>query len=98
MPSISGRPGIGRLCASSRAGSVLELVAVVDDGQGVGKDIDFSKLARDGHFGLLGISERVAALGGRIHMDQELVQGFQLVIEIPHPRSNGNHILRQSTP
>jgi len=73
-------------------------ITIRDDGQGIGKEVDFSRLARDGHFGLLGISERVAALGGRIHIDQDLAQGFQLVIEIPHPRSNESHMKEQTVP
>ena len=61
-------------------------INICDNGQGVDEDLDFSKLADEGHYGLLGISERVATFGGRMHIDQDLDQGFQLVIEITHPR------------
>ncbi len=61
-------------------------INIHDNGQGINEDLDFSKLSDEGHYGLIGISERVDTLGGRMHIDQDLDQGYQLVIEIPHPR------------
>lgn len=61
-------------------------ISIQDDGQGVEKELDLATLAADGHYGLLGISERVANLSGRIHLDRTQEKGFHLVVEIPHPR------------
>ena len=63
-------------------------ISIGDNGRGIKKELDFSKLSHQGHYGLLGISERVAALSGRMILDQDLEKGFQIVIEIPHPRVN----------
>lgn len=63
-------------------------ISICDNGRGIKKEMDFSKLPHQGHYGLLGISERVTALSGRMILDQDLEEGFQIVIEIPHPREN----------
>jgi signal transduction histidine kinase len=61
-------------------------ISIQDNGCGVDKDLDLASLAAEGHYGLLGISERVANLSGRIHIDRSQEKGFHLVVEIPHPR------------
>jgi len=61
-------------------------ISIQDNGRGVDNELDLANLAADGHFGLLGISERVANLSGRIHIDRHQEKGFHLVVEIPHPR------------
>ena len=43
-------------------------------------------LSKSGHFGLLGISERVALLGGRMRLQRQPKGGSLLQVEIPHPR------------
>jgi signal transduction histidine kinase len=63
-------------------------ISIADNGCGVDKDLDLASLAAEGHYGLLGISERVANLNGRIHLDRTQEKGFHLVVEIPHPRVN----------
>jgi signal transduction histidine kinase len=61
-------------------------VTIADNGSGLSGDFDLSTLSRSGHFGLLGISERVALLGGRLRIQNQAAGGFCLIIEIPHPR------------
>lgn len=61
-------------------------VVVQDNGVGLPEDFDLSAMGRAGHFGLLGISERVALLGGRLRFSHAAEGGFVLVVEIPHPR------------
>ena len=61
-------------------------ITIIDNGQGIVDDFNLSKLARQGHYGLLGISERVALLGGRLKMQNQNNGGFSLQVEIPHPR------------
>lgn len=61
-------------------------VTIADNGKGMRDGFDLSALSRSGHFGLLGISERVALLGGRLSIQNRTTGGFSLMVEIPHPR------------
>ena len=40
----------------------------------------------EGHYGLLGLSERVALLDGRLRLENRPTGGLRLEVEIPHPR------------
>lgn len=62
------------------------MVSLRDDGMGLPEDVDLANLAADGHYGLVGISERVALLGGRFRMRRMAEGGSLLLVEIPHPR------------
>jgi signal transduction histidine kinase len=62
------------------------MVAIEDDGLGFGDDFDIDNLSKNGHFGLLGVSERVALLGGRMQLKRRTDGGSLLQVEIPHPR------------
>ncbi|MCG3209784.1 MAG: Vitamin B12 import ATP-binding protein BtuD [Anaerolineae bacterium] len=62
------------------------LISIADDGRGLEKSFDLASLSTDGHYGLLGISERVALLGGRLHLQNRGGGGLLLRVEIPHPR------------
>ena len=62
------------------------MVSLQDNGRGFDENMDISHLATHGHYGLLGISERVAILGGRMHLQQQPVGGSVLMVEVPHPR------------
>ena len=62
------------------------LVTISDDGLGLPDDFDLTSLSANGHYGLLGISERVALLGGKLRMPKQNMGGAILQIEIPHPR------------
>ncbi|MCA9937261.1 MAG: ATP-binding cassette domain-containing protein [Anaerolineales bacterium] len=62
------------------------LVSIVDNGQGLPGDFDLAALSSQGHYGLLGISERVALLGGRLRLRNLPDGGAMLLVEIPHPR------------
>ncbi|RME10307.1 MAG: ATP-binding cassette domain-containing protein [Ardenticatenia bacterium] len=62
------------------------LLTIADNGQGLPEDFDLSALARDGHFGLLGMSERVALLGGRLKLTNVPDGGLRIEVELPHPR------------
>lgn len=63
------------------------LISIIDDGIGLPKDFSLSSLASKKHYGLLGISERVALLGGHLSMQNHTEGGMILQVEIPHPRS-----------
>lgn len=62
------------------------LISISDDGVGLPADFSLSKLASNDHYGLLGISERVALLGGHLNIQNHNKGGVIIQVEIPHPR------------
>jgi signal transduction histidine kinase len=62
------------------------LISIADNGRGLPQSFDLAALAAAGHYGLLGISERVALLEGRLHVHNQASGGLLLQVEIPHPR------------
>lgn len=62
------------------------LISIADDGIGLQKSFNLGELSETGHFGLLGISERVALMGGRLHFQNLDEGGLLIQVEIPHPR------------
>jgi signal transduction histidine kinase len=62
------------------------LLSIADDGTGLAEDFELSDLPAAGHYGLLGISERVALLGGRVQFQNQANGGLLIQAEIPHPR------------
>ena len=61
------------------------LIRIVDDGKGMEPSIDLADLSSQKHFGLIGISERAALLGGTMSTVSPLQGGFVLQVEIPSP-------------
>jgi signal transduction histidine kinase len=61
------------------------LLHLSDDGQGSTKPLDLASLSADKHYGLVGISERVALLGGTMQMETPREGGLILRAEIPNP-------------
>jgi signal transduction histidine kinase len=62
------------------------MIAISDNGLGLPDNLDLTSLTSDGHYGLIGISERVSLLGGRMHLEKSEPGGTVLMVEIPHPR------------
>lgn len=62
------------------------LITIADNGTGLNKDFDLGALSREGHYGLLGISERVALMGGRLNYRNRKKGGLLIQVEVPHPR------------
>jgi len=62
------------------------MLSISDDGQGLPEEFDLSTLYAQGHYGLLGLSERVALLGGRSRVQNQAGGGVLVQAEIPHPR------------
>lgn len=60
----------------------LEL-AVTDDGRGVSAEGSLDDLERQGHMGLAGMRERIAALGGSVAISRAPAGGTSLVVRIP---------------
>ena len=63
------------------------LVSIEDNGIGLQEGDTLEALSRDGHYGILGISERVALMGGRLHFQNKAGDGLLIQVEIPHPRT-----------
>ena len=64
------------------------MVSIADNGCGLTEDFDLSKLSGQGHFGLLGISERAALLSGHLRVHNRSEGGLLLQVEVSHPRMN----------
>ncbi len=62
------------------------MLSIADNGRGLADDFDLAALSAAGHYGLLGISERVALLGGRLKLQNQAQGGLLIQAEIPHPR------------
>jgi PAS domain S-box-containing protein len=56
---------------------------VLDKGAGFRVPSDWLSLARKGHLGLVGIQERVDAVGGRMELASQPGQGTQLLVTVP---------------
>lgn len=61
-------------------------ITISDNGQGLAEGLDLASLGATGHYGLLGISERVALLGGRLSLRNQTNGGLRIRVEVPHPR------------
>jgi signal transduction histidine kinase len=62
------------------------MISIADNGCGLPNGFDLSALAVEGHYGMLGISERVALLEGRLSLQNQSSGGLLLQVEIPHSR------------
>lgn len=65
----------------------LLLVSIYDNGKGLSESFSLAELGGAGHYGLLGISERVALMGGRLRFENRPKGGLLLQVEVPHPRT-----------
>jgi signal transduction histidine kinase len=62
-------------------------ITISDNGRGLNEDADLGVLAANSHYGLLGISERVALLGGKLQLQNRPSGGLSINVEISHPRA-----------
>ena len=60
-------------------------VYLADDGYGLDGPPDLAALAKQNHFGLVGISERVSLMEGSLNFGSPPEGGLELAIEIPSP-------------
>lgn len=61
------------------------LIRIEDDGHGIDHMPDLADLSAQKHFGLIGISERIALLDGSMNIDTVIDGGFVLQVELPIP-------------
>lgn len=62
------------------------MLSIADNGCGLPATFDLAHLPAEGHYGVLGITERVALLGGRCKFQNRPEGGTLIQVEIPHPR------------
>jgi signal transduction histidine kinase len=68
-----------------RTSSASLLVRLEDDGRGLAAPVDLASFSVSKHYGLVGISERVALLGGLMNIESSKGGGTILQVEIPSP-------------
>lgn len=68
-----------------RTPSASLLVRLEDDGQGLLIPANLASLSANKHFGIVGISERVALLGGTMSIESSEGNGMIIQVEIPSP-------------
>jgi ABC-type sugar transport system ATPase subunit len=68
-----------------RTPSASLLLSLEDDGQGLSIPTNLASLSVNKHFGIVGISERVALLGGTMNIESSRGNGMILQVEIPSP-------------
>lgn len=75
-------------------------IVVSDNGRGFDKDAE-QRARRDGHFGLVGMRERVARLKGSIHIESNADEGTEIHFRVPsraiYPRRKDPDARRQSS-
>jgi len=65
------------------------VLSVRDDGMGFIIPASLGSLARGGHFGLIGIAERVALAGGEMDLESRPGEGTVITVRIPVVRQGG---------
>jgi two-component system sensor histidine kinase DegS len=56
-------------------------VGVGDNGSGFAMPLNWSELTQNGHFGLMGITERTELIGGRLHRDSTPGRGTTIIVQ-----------------
>src|SRR5581483_11587327 len=67
----------------SEGGAVV--LEVCDDGRGLPAGADAGAFERNGHMGLVGMRERIAALGGTVRLAGAPGRGVRLEVRLPEP-------------
>jgi signal transduction histidine kinase len=58
-------------------------LTVTDDGRGIAGGVDRSRFVAQGHFGLAGMRERAAMIGGRLDIQTAADYGTAVILELP---------------
>ena len=58
-------------------------LTVTDDGQGIGGSVESSRFVTRGHFGLAGMRERAAMVGGKLDLQTAVDYGTVVILELP---------------
>jgi len=79
-----------QITLSLRVDAADIVLGVRDDGVGFAVPASFETLARVGHFGLVGIAERVALAGGEMDIASRPGEGTVITVRIPVVRQGGD--------
>ncbi len=89
-----GLNNIYRHASANRADITLErispralMISIEDNGEGLDESVSLSNLSKEGHYGLVGIEERITLLGGRLRFQNKSEGGLLIQAEIPHPKN-----------
>jgi signal transduction histidine kinase len=89
-----GLSNIHKHAAATKAKIILKrtspraiMITIEDNGTGLENRPSLSSFSKEGHYGLVGIDERVKLLGGRLRIQNKEGGGLMMQAEIPHPRS-----------
>ncbi len=63
------------------------MLSVADDGKGLPQDFDLAELPHQGHYGMLGMTERVALLGGQWRYQNRPEGGALIQVELPYRKA-----------
>jgi signal transduction histidine kinase len=58
-------------------------LTVTDDGQGIAGSVESSRFVAQGHFGLAGMRERAAMVGGKLDLQTAVDYGTVVILELP---------------
>jgi len=58
-------------------------LTVTDDGQGIAGSVESSRFVAQGHFGLAGMRERAAMVGGKLDVQTAVEYGTVVILELP---------------
>jgi len=58
-------------------------LTVTDDGRGIAGGVDLARFVAQGHFGLAGMRERAAMIGGRLDVQTAADYGTVVILELP---------------
>ncbi|MDQ6924859.1 MAG: sensor histidine kinase [Candidatus Eremiobacteraeota bacterium] len=81
---------------SSAAGGLA--LAVRDDGAGLAAPADLARYEREGHMGLVGMRERIAALGGSVTVGEAADGGVEVNVRMPAAAAALPPAARRSAP
>jgi len=62
------------------------MITIEDNGEGMEEKLALGSFSKSGHYGLVGIEERVKLLGGRLRIQNKAEGGLLIQAEIPHPK------------
>jgi signal transduction histidine kinase len=58
-------------------------LTVTDDGRGIAGGVEPARFVAQGHFGLAGMRERAAMIGGRLDVQTAVEYGTAVILEVP---------------
>jgi signal transduction histidine kinase len=58
-------------------------MTVTDDGRGIAGGSDLRRFVAEGHFGLAGMRERAAIIGGHLEVQSAVDYGTVVILEVP---------------